>query len=383
MTGQRVQVESVVHGGDGLARIDGAVCFIPGALPGDLLLVSEARKRRGVLRARVLEILVPGPCRAEAACPQFGPCPICPWGHFRYPDQAEWKRRIAAETLRRIARIDIDLEWRGDPGLRIGHRTRATFHADGRNAGPYRQGTHQILGDGECPNCHPSLNHALRQLREIKPRGNITVTVNPGGNDTLVWSPRPEPALRAAFPGTNGSQDSLRAAFDHDGVPIVNGTFAQASLGLNALLRHEARAMLQDAGAVLDLYCGNGNLSLHLPDPVEVLGLDHNRAAVDAANAKGRGTYRQAGETDFDQALRDPKWDAVILDPPRAGARPILPALAQSRARRILYISCDPATLARDLGRLAADDWRPRQGAVIDLFPNTPHIETAILLERA
>ncbi|MBN2308043.1 MAG: methyltransferase, partial [Candidatus Hydrogenedentes bacterium] len=189
--------------------------------------------------------------------------------------------------------------------------------------------------------------------------------------------------LKNAFPLAGTRDDTMkRASFTFDGIPIVNGTFSQSSLLLNRLLVRTVHAMTAGADAVLDLYCGNGNLSLGLASAKEVLGLDHNRAAVHRAAAVGRGVYRAGKERAFCEALASRRWDAVILDPPRTGAKPIAPALAKADAAAIVYVSCDPATLARDVKTLAASGWRIDKATALDLFPHTPHVETVCRLVR-
>jgi 23S rRNA (uracil1939-C5)-methyltransferase len=140
--------------------------------------------------------------------------------------------------------------------------------------------------------------------------------------------------------------------------------------------------MLDSPPRVLDLYCGSGNLSLRLPESVEVLGFDHNQAAIDAANALRPKAYRAGDEASFAKALRKEAWDAVILDPPRTGAKTITDVLCNCTARRIVYVSCDPATLARDVKVLTQAGWRLTRATAVDLFPQTCHIETVCLLER-
>jgi 23S rRNA (uracil1939-C5)-methyltransferase len=165
-----------------------------------------------------------------------------------------------------------------------------------------------------------------------------------------------------------------------DGAPIVNGAFSQSSLLLNRLLVGLVKDTLGPVDSLLDLYCGNGNFSLQTKAK-SVLGLDHDRFATNAANAIGRGTYRAADETAFCQALRQP-WDAVVLDPPRTGAKAIINALAECQAQTIVYVSCDPATLARDLKTLTATGWQLLSTTAVDIFPNTPHIETVCQIKR-
>ena len=111
-------------------------------------------------------------------------------------------------------------------------------------------------------------------------------------------------------------------------------------------------------------------------------GLDHNKIAVKAASWKGRGTYQAGQENKMIKKIEENAWECIVLDPPRAGAKPLVPALAKSKAETIVYVSCDPATLARDLKGLSDGGWKLNQVRALDLFPNTPHVETVCRLTR-
>jgi 23S rRNA (uracil1939-C5)-methyltransferase len=303
------------------------------------------------------------------------------WMHFAYPAQAQWKRRIVRDCLERIAKINAEVGWAENAELRVGWRTRAEFHGNEGRLGFYRLGSHDIVDVERCPLCHEKLNRVLGQLRALPIRSTVEVVVNPEGSEVMIAAKRPHRSLREGFELVNALDDERPHQFLFDGVPIVNGAFSQSSLLLNRLLVGIVLRMLGDAESVLDLYCGNGNFSLQISGKARVLGLDHNRRAVIAANEIGRGIYEPGDESDFRRALKD-VWDVVILDPPRTGARSIVDALAESPCKRIVHVSCDPATLARDLKGLVDRGWRLAECVAVDLFPNTAHVETICQLER-
>lgn len=376
-----VSITGVAHGGHGVSRIDGQVCFVPYALPGDTVEVQVVRQTRGVLWGAVEKLVEPSPHRCAPSCPHFEACGGCTWLHFAYPGQAEWKQRIVKDALERIAGIEADVEWVEDAALRLGYRTRAEFHGKGGRLGFYAAGSHSVVDIDACPLCHERLNAVLTQLRKTRIIRPVEITVNPEGPETLIWSKKPLPQINGLAATINTPRSAARAHFLFDSVPVVNGTFSQSSLLLNRMLVRTVRDMVGSASRILDLYCGNGNLSLGLASNAHVEGLDHNRAAVAAANKCGPGSYRVAVELAFEQALSQ-SWDAVIIDPPRTGAKAIAAALARCATPAIVYVSCDPATLARDLKTLTAGGWRVARVAVVDLFPNTWHVETVCRLER-
>ena len=378
-----VEITGLANGGDGICRVEGEVCFVRYALPGDRVLLEVEAKSRGALRAVILEVLEPSPDRTQPSCGVFGRCGGCTWLHFDYPAQAEWKCRIVKDCFSRIGKIDVDVEWEEIPALRMGYRTRATFRRGGSRWGFYEARSHDVVDIPECPLCHPHLNAALGALRATDATGSVAITVNPEGDEVLVWSDEDATPLKEAFPLANSPRDAgRRESFLCDGVPVVNGSFAQSSLLLNRLLVRHVHALIGDARSVLDLYCGCGNFSLALADGRRIVGLDHDGAAIMAADRRDRGEYRVGDEEEFKTHIGDSAWDVILLDPPRAGAKRIMRTLATCDAEAIVYISCDPATLARDAAVLVRGGWSVDGLTVVDMFPHTAHIECVARFRR-
>ncbi len=377
-----LNIERVVPGGDGLGRIDGAVCLVPYGLPGDRLAIDEPQRRGGVLRAAVQQVIEASPHRVSAECPVFGVCGGCTWLHFAYPAQAEAKRAIVVDCFRRIAHHEVNPGWIDDPSLRLGYRTRATFRGRRGHYGFLEARSHTVVDIAKCPLCHPRLNEALAALRATGPEGEFEVTVNPEGADTLVWAREAPAELRRRFPQTNTPADrGPRHQFLFDGAPIVCGSFAQSSLVLNRMLVKRVHEAIGPGKSLLDLYCGSGNFSLAFAPDRDVMGIDHNRAAIAAAQALAPG-YEPGDEGAFVRAMGSRAWDAILLDPPREGAKAIMPALAGSRAERVVYVSCDPATLARDAKIMLEGGWELAALDAVDMFPNTHHLECVAVFTR-
>jgi len=198
----------------------------------------------------------------------------------------------------------------------------------------------------------------------------------------LIFLREEASAIRQQFPHTNTRRDRSRFQFLYDGVPVVNGAFSQASLLLNRMLRAHTDECIGAPASLLDLYCGNGNLSLHHAAASEVLGVDHDAVVVNAAAALVPRAFVRGTEKEMVGLLKKRPWEVILLDPPRSGAHALTGALAAARARKIVYVSCDPATLARDLRDILAGDWSLTQVNALDLFPHTPHVETVCVLER-
>ena len=379
-----VEITSLANGGDGVCRVDGQVCFVPYALPGDRVTIDIEAKTHGVLRGTIQELLESSTHRSEAPCSVFGKCGGCTWLHFDYPAQAEWKCRIVRDCFSRIGKLDVEVAWVDDETLRMGYRTRATFRGDGSRWGFYEARSHDVVDIQECPLCHPKLNAAFQSLRSTTVNGQVEIAVNPEGDEVLVWSKRSHSVLKKLFPLADARDDGgRRSSFLFDGVPIVNGSFAQSSLRLNRVLVGHVHGLIGNATSLLDLYCGTGNFSQSLSDRMHVVGLDHDGAAIVAAGQTQRGEYRIGDEEEFTAHIGAQAWDVILLDPPRAGAKRIMSALAGSDAGTIIYVSCGPGTLARDAATLVRGGWALEGVTVVDMFPNTSHIECVAHLVRA
>jgi len=372
------EITSVAHGGHGVTRVDGRVCFVPYALPGDVAVIQIERELRGVLWGAIESIETPSPHRTEAACPYFGTCGGCTWLHFDYPGQAESKQQIVRDCFERIAKIDVEIGWRENSDLRLGYRTRATFFANDGLRGFHALRTNDVVDVAHCALCHRKLNDCLRVLREIGCKNDVEVCVNPEGDEVLVWTDRPNAMLAEHFPlAGHRRAKGKRARFTFDGAPIVNGGFSQASLLLNRLLREVVHGELGEPKTVLDLYAGSGNLSITLPKTANVRGIDEDRSGIAAAEKVRPGSYRAGKIPAFQRALKRGLWDVIILDPPRTGAKAIMKDIAGAKAGRIVYVSCNPSTLARDAATLCANGWRVEKVTALDLYPNTAHVECA------
>jgi len=375
-------ITALAHGGDGIARIDGQVCFIAQGLPGDVVRIRITHRARGVLWGKIITIETPSPDRAAPVCPNFGRCGACLWDHFAYPAQGKWKQQLVADALQRHGGYDGEVGWREDPALRRGYRTRAEFHGDGKRIGFFGHGTHDIADTEFCPLCHPKLNAALAALRATGWRRDATLTVNPDGDDILLWGRAFTPEVTAKFPQLDMPRERRPPhQFSFDGIPIVNGCFSQSSLLLNRLLHTAVREALQAQGPLLDLYCGSGNLSLPHRETRDIIGMDQSRAATAAAAAAG-GDYRAGGEDDMSALIGAQTWGSIVLDPPRAGAKALVPALIHAKTDEIIYAGCDPVTLGRDLRGLQTGGWKVANAVAIDLFPHTAHVETVCRLVR-
>ena len=364
--------EKWVYGGDALGRWEGQVVLAPYLVPGETARVEVEREEKGLLRARPLEILTPAPQRVPPPCPYFGRCGGCHYQHTGYDYQLEQKQAILREMLRRVGKMEppetIDVI-AGEPW---GYRNRVHLHVREGRIGYLEAGSHTLCAIDACPIASPRINQALRESLEggsLPPRVE-SVELFTDDQDVLA---------------TSGVSDYQVGA---ESYRISRYSFFQVNRFLTEAL--VARVVGEQSGeAALDLYAGVGLFSLPLArrfgsvTAVESGGAAHRDLQF---NAQRAGVSVRAERMEAEQFLGslDRTPDFVLADPPRAGlGKGVVRHLLRLRAPRVTIVSCDPATLARDLAPLAGAGYRIERMTLVDLFPQTFHIETVVDLLRS
>jgi 23S rRNA (uracil1939-C5)-methyltransferase len=405
----------MAYGPHAVARADGKVVFVRGAAPGEEVDVAVREDHSRFAFADVLQVVRPSPERRATPCPYLPRCGGCPWQHLEYEAQLRAKRTIVDEHLRRIAGLDVAVAPPLAAPREFGYRQRLRLRVEGGQVGFYAGGSHDLVAVEHCLLAEPAVDGAIpiaaelvRALRTRARRIEIVAAGESGGGLVLIaeaegrWVEADEGVCRAwlaRYPAVGGLLLSGRGWRRSWGetklsmsptetmrVAVHAGTFTQVNPEVNRLL---VRTVLDLAsplagGRVLDLYAGAGNLSLPLAERgAEVTAVEQSsRAAADATAAAeriGLRGYRvvceRAESAARTLAARGERFDLVVLDPPRSGARGLIEPVLALRPRSIIYVSCDPATLARDLrdlgGRYRVDRVQP-----IDMFPQTYHVET-------
>jgi 23S rRNA (uracil1939-C5)-methyltransferase len=412
------RVTSLAPGGDGVAHVElggeRRAVFLPHTSPGDVVRAEVDPSRRPA-RGRVLEVLESGPDRVTPACAWLTRCGGCDWMHLSLAAQerghAEHVRAALPEPWR-----DLAVTTHAAPRA-LGERVRARVHVRcerGRvQVGMHEQRTHEPVVVDACAVLDPGLEKARRALEALfagcRGRGEVQLAL--GAGRVPVLDVRWRGALADAFFGrleravSSGElagartwlEDATRPAVAGDPTPWMQGAdgrplrlppggFGQASEGANALLvAHVASLVAAWApDRAVELHAGSGNLSVVLATRVSDLVLvESSREACEAARANlaARGLGARVVEADADAYAWSPATRLVVLDPPRTGARAIVERIAGTRPAHVLYVSCDPQTLGRDLGVLAGA-YRPLAVDTFEMFPQTSHVETVVALER-
>lgn len=418
-----VRIEKLVYGGEGLGyaagpppQRAGKPVFVPFVLPGEIVAVVPTQETRKLIRALPEKILEAAADRVEPPCPYFTHCGGCHYQHLSYEQEVALKVEILRETLRRLGGIDwpgaipaataAPWDYRNRIQLQLGpHPVRA----DRLQIGYYRQGSHTLCGVEQCPISSPRLNELICALQSLNAAGHLPrrlrqVEAFVTAEDAPGWLTLSAPVLdfapdvladrlRSAWPGvesilfteTSSGQRVLvgsggtRYRVGEEDLRVSHNAFFQVNRYL--LPEVVARVQGQLAGTTaLDLYAGVGLFARHLArcfERVAAVEADADTAADLAANTATLANL-QPHCADAGAFLAD--WrtpvDAAVLDPPRTGlSKEVVRELVRVRPRAVVYLSCDPATLARDVKALTTA-FRIESFELIDLFPQTFHIET-------
>jgi len=387
-------VEKLVYGGDGLARLDGRVVFAPFVLPGERIRAAADSEKPGMVRARTLEVLEASPERVAADCEAFGRCGGCHYQHAPYQYQLAAKRAILEEGLRRVGKISPPDDIAVVAAQPWGYRNRVQLHLAGDRIGYRESRSHRVWGIARCPISSPRVNQAIAVLNEMIrdprwPRFVQTLEVFTDEQQVQVNVLETDrPVARRFFDWCSERLPGLvEGALDYRGeFRVSSNSFFQVNRFLIDRLVETAIAGAQGESA-LDLYAGVGLFSMTLARRFQrVTAVESGGGAVrdlrfNAERASLRGVHAEqaAAEVFLQKPMRRP--DFILVDPPRSGlGKTGVERLCAIKAPRLTLVACDPATLARDLGGLLAGGYRLDKLTIVDLFPQTFHLETVAQL---
>ncbi|GAC1544686.1 MAG: class I SAM-dependent RNA methyltransferase [Herpetosiphon sp.] len=417
-----VVFDGLAQGGDAVAHYGGRAVFAAGVLPGEQARVRLRDRQRRFARGNVVERLHDAPERIASPCPLEGRCGAGDWRWIDGRAQLAWKQRILADQLRHLGGIDLGEQVVGaleDPGDGWAYRTTAELHVADGIVGYFLPGGRQLIEVHNCCLHHPLLNQALAAAFPLPvglPMRGLTMRCAPDAGEVLavldLHRPVPVERLaawaaqwRARYPALVGV---VAVAGGREQVVTGRQWLIQYIAGLE--LRVGARSFFQgharmtaalvervvelaNPGAddhVLDLFCGVGTFALPLARRAkQVIGVESwSEAIKDAqANAAAAGLDSllwHTGPVETVLPTLGERCDIVVLDPPRRGCEPaVLDALVKLRARRIVYVSCHPGTLARDCRRLVEAGYHVVSAEVVDMFPQTHHLESIVTLQWA
>jgi 23S rRNA (uracil1939-C5)-methyltransferase len=441
-----VAIHGLGSSGEGVGRYEGLTVFVPGGAPGDKLRAKVAEVKKNYARGVLVEVVEPSPDRVVPPCPFVGECGGCQLQHIAYPAQLELKRQQVADAIERIGKLEgvtvHPTVGMGDPWH---YRNKAQFPVGARSgrvvAGFFAPGTHRIVDIEQCEIQHPLGNQIMAVVKELAGKYGVAIyderahrgvlrhvlaRVGRGTGEAMavLVTNGPEfpnsakiardlmeriPAIVSVVQNINpeqtnvvlGRKNKLLAGKDHiiDHIgdlefAISPVSFFQVNPAQTEMLYGKALeyAGLNGGERVLDIYCGIGTISLFLArKAAEVIGVEVVPEAIE--NARENAERNGVANARFicgDAAVEMPRLaqegvrpDVIVVDPPRKGCdEPVLRAMAETGPERIVYVSCNPASLARDLAMLRELGYRTLEVQPVDMFPHTAHVECCALLVR-
>ena len=383
-TEENLTIEKLVYGGDGLSRLESKVVFTPFVLPGEKVRAEIDRIKNDLWRGRLSKVLEPAAARVTAPCRYFERCGGCHYQHAEYAFQVEQKRVILREALRRVGKIEFSGEIETITGEPWAYRNRVQLHIADGAIGYFEHGSHKLCAIDHCPIVSPALNDAISKLHGNL--GRITATVELFTNESVMQvsiEDRVPHSVYRVFEslGTN-------AAIEYNGFRVSRNSFFQVNRFLADRLVECAIGEAAGETAV-DLYAGVGLFAVRLAERFKTVTAVESSASAyrDLEHNVQNGGIAVAAENKTSEeylAALGYKPDLILADPPRAGlGKHAVRDLARIQAPQLTIVSCDPATLARDLQGLLAAGYRIDKLTLVDLFPQTFHIETVVQLSRS
>lgn len=428
----RINIESLSHDGRGVAHVDGKVVFIDEALPGEQLEFVYTDTRRDYAEGKVAQLITRSEHRVDAECPHFGVCGGCSFQHVDDKEQIHFKEQLLQEQFSRIGKVDIEKIWEPLTGPHWGYRRKARMGVKyvpkkGRVLVGFRERRNPFLAEIEsCKVMHPIVGEKLMDLsamigkltikdkipqievaigdnscvlafRVLEPptsedqkvmsdfgrEHGISICLQPKGPDTIAPIPGDEEVIPTYDLPDQQVQFKFRPAM-----------FTQVNYEINRKMVTRAIDALElnENDNVLDLFCGLGNFTLPMATKAgHVVGVEGDLPLV--KHARENAQHNRLSNVDFyaadlskdvsDQPWSKQKFNKVLLDPSRAGASEILHNFKHWKPDRIVYVSCNPSTLARDAGILVNElGYKLVKAGVMDMFPQTAHVESIALFEK-
>jgi 23S rRNA (uracil1939-C5)-methyltransferase len=436
----QIEITDLTHTGAGVGRIDDLAVFVPGALPGELALAKITEVKKRYAHGELISIEKPSSHRIEPPCPVYETCGGCQLQHLSYGGQLAWKRDMVQNTLRRIGGLDVPVEPIIGMESPIHYRNKVQVPV-GRQGGElaigcYARGSHQIVDCHRCLIQDETNNKIIAAIRDLIEKYKIEVyderhhrgdlrhivarTIEDQAQVVLVTRQREVPRLQelaaelgGMVPEVKGvgqninpdvtnvimgpktfhlwGEEHLHISFGSLKLRVSPQAFLQVNWEQMKVLYDQARksAGLTGKEIIVDAYCGIGTIALYIAsDAKHVYGIEEVPEAIADAQYNARLNQIDATficglvEEELPALVKEGPIDQLILDPPRKGCHPqVIETIKEVAIPRLIYVSCNPATLARDLG-LLKDDYRVEAVQPVDMFPHTAHVECVTLMSR-
>ena len=398
----KVRIEKLDHFGRGITFIDGKICFVEHALPNEIVELEIIKETKKYILGKAIDYLETSPDREIEKCKYFNICGGCNLEHYNYLKENEFKQAKVQELINKFAKIDIkvnDIIYDEEKN----YRNKLTLHGKDKKLGLYKKETNELIEISNCNLVDKRINDIISILQEIAKESNIEEVIIRVSNDSKK--------LMIKIKGEVSNIEKLKS-IDID-VLIVNDkvytnsnqiiteigskkyyvsveSFFQVNKTLTTKLYNEVKKIVEEVkpNKVLDLYCGTGTIGIYVAEHTnEVIGVDYSSSNINDAN-KNKELNNSNNITFINDKVEnvidsfESNIDLVIVDPPRAGLDPkTIEHLKRINPTTIIYVSCDPSTLARDLKELSTD-YNIKYVQPFNMFPRTYHVENVVKLEK-
>lgn len=388
------------HTGEGLGRIDGKVIFIPKAIPDDKVLVKDIKDYKTYLKGTIDKIITPSPDRITPKCPYYSLCGGCQLMELSYEHQLKYKKNKVQNILKRYSNIDIELDILPSP-KEFSYRNKITLQVNNGHLGLYQSNSNDLIEIDKCLLVSSNVNKLINLIKNNLDLTKVTnIMIREYNNDLMVQ-----------FIGNIDETIVINILSNYAKVIYLNDKLIYGAKNLEVKLgkykykvspysffqvNYESATILYDKvteylgpnnSKVLDLYCGTASIGIYVSDCCkEIIGVEINDSSVKDANENiklNNLNNIKVLKGDVGRVLKSgEEYDTIIVDPPRSGLdKKTKETLLKIKSKKLIYVSCDPITLARDLNQLK-ELYDIKDMVLVDMFPNTYHVESAILLQR-
>lgn len=388
-----VKIDKLSHDFRGIARVNDKVTFVSGVIPGETVDITPTNKGKNADEAKVVSFIQTSDDRAEPTCPYFGLCGGCDISYIKYEKALEYKRDIVSDIMKRYANVTVEPDIVYD-GKIYGYRNKVSLKVSEGRLALTKGGSNKLVKIDRCLLVNDNINRVIEVLNNVDLSGALEVVIK-GTNDIMV-----------IVSGDIDSDMVIRVLKDNVSIIVLNDeviygneyikidvnnlsyavrpkSFFQVNTGMIGKLYDKVKEYASTGQRLLDLYCGAGTIGLYLAGNFdEVVGIEVNNDAVISANLNKEinDIHNISFECKKANEISTSLYDVIVVDPPRAGLDKItINKIRESLAKRIVYVSCNPITLARDIN-LLKDKYELVDMTLFDMFLNTKHVESVALL---
>lgn len=396
-----VNIENLDHLGRGIGKINGKVVFVPKTYIGDKVEVDIMKNTKKYMEGKVIKYLENSKDKIEFKCPYYNECGGCNIAHINYQKQLEFKTNMVKNIFKKYAKIEINPEIHESEN-KLNYRNKVVLHIQNNKLGYYKDNTNKLIEINKCLLLEEKLNNALKGLGKKLDIDNLKeIVLRTNGKETLVRfnSDNPLFNIETVLKDQNNIEQEEASKILNKNAIIFNldkykyavtaESFFQVNTKQAINLYNKVREYMgkNKINLAFDLYCGTGTIAIYISDLCnKVVGIEINEDAIECANYNKKLNNIDNIEFINDNVSNiinsDMKPDIIVVDPPRNGLdNKTISIIKNINPKKIIYVSCNPITLARDINRLS-DKYKFSDMELFDMFPNTYHVESVILLQR-